>query len=77
MPSFSDETLAKAKTAGNAEALLDLAKESGIELTREQAQLYFAKLNPQSGELADEDLNNVSGGSCYGEDEYTYFLKQM
>lgn len=64
MPSFSDDTLAKAKTAGNAEELLKLAKESGMELTPEQAQLYYAQMNPRSGELADEELDNVSGGGC-------------
>lgn len=64
MPSFSDETIAKLKTVGNVEELLALAKESGIELTLEQAQVYFTKLNPRSGELADEELDNVSGGAC-------------
>lgn len=64
MPSFSDEILAKAKTARNAEELLDLAKDSGIKLIPEQVQLYFARRNPRSEELADEELDNVSGGAC-------------
>lgn len=64
MQSFNDETIAKLKTVGNAEDLLSLAKESGMELTLEQAQSYFNKLNPRSGELEDEELDNVAGGGC-------------
>jgi hypothetical protein len=64
MQMFNQETLAKAKTAESEEELLVLAKESGIDLTEEQAQVYFAQLNPRHGELADEELDNVSGGGC-------------
>lgn len=64
MLNFSEDTHAKAKAAESVEELLVLVKESGMELTREQAQLYFARRNPQSGELADEELDNVSGGGC-------------
>lgn len=45
--------------------LLALAKENGIEMTEEQAKEYFAKLNTKTGELADDELDNVSGG-CDG-----------
>lgn len=64
MPSFSDETLMKAKSVANAKELLNLAKENGTELTLEQAQLFFTRLSQPSGELADEELDNVSGGAC-------------
>ena len=61
---FNHEELKKAKTARNVEELTAVAKDSGIELTLEQAQVYFTRLNPPSGELADEELDNVAGGGC-------------
>jgi len=60
---LTKELLAKAKEAKTAEELLALAKENGIELTQEQSEEYFAKLH-QTGELADEELDNVAGGGC-------------
>lgn len=59
---FTKEQLAKAKAAKSAEELLALAEENGIELTEEQANEKFAILHNQ-GELADNELDNVSGGS--------------
>ena len=58
--------LAKAKAAKNAKELLALAKENGTELTDDEAKKYFAELHKE-GELADDELDNVSGGGC-GED---------
>ena len=46
---FSKELLTKAKSAENSAALLALAKENGMELT---------------GELSDDELENVTGGGC-------------
>ena len=57
----SKELLKKAKTAKTAEELLELAKAENIELTEEQAKEYFATIHA-SGELSDEELDNVSGG---------------
>ena len=57
----SKELLKKAKTAKSAEELLELAKAENIELSAEQAAKAFAKLN-KTGELSDEELDNVSGG---------------
>ena len=57
----SKELLKKAKTAKSAEELLELAKAENIELTEEQAKEYFATIHA-SGELSDEELDNVSGG---------------
>ena len=59
----------KAKTAKTAEELLELAKAENIELTEEQAKEYFATIHA-SGELSDEELDNVAGG-CGGPD-YKY-----
>ena len=58
---ISKELLEKAKTAKTAEELLELAKAENIELTAEQAKEYFAPIHA-SGELSDEELDNVSGG---------------
>ena len=57
----SKELIEKAKTAKSAEELLAMAKAENIELTEEEAAKAFAELN-KSGELSDEELNNVSGG---------------
>ena len=31
--------------------------------------MYFDLLHPQTGELSDDELDNVSGGACYGRDD--------
>lgn len=61
---FTPENMAKAKQAKSAEELLALAKESGIELSEETAKMYFDEMN-KTGELSDDELDNVSGG-CGG-----------
>ena len=66
---ISKELLEKANTAKSAEELLELAKAENIELTAEQAKEYFATIHA-SGELSDEELDNVAGG-CGGPD-YKY-----
>ena len=58
------ELFAKAKAAETPEALLTLAKENGMEMTDESAAAYFEIMHPKAGELADKELNNVSGGGC-------------
>ena len=60
---ISKELLEKAKTAKTAEELLAMAKAENIELTEEEAAKAFAELN-KTGELSDEELDNVAGG-CY------------
>ena len=62
---FTPELIEKAKSAKTPEELMALAKENGMELTEESAKAYFEQLNPKTGELADEELDNVSGGACY------------
>ena len=66
---LNKELLEKAKTATSAEELLALAKENGIEMTEEEAKEYFSKLNTKTGELADDELDNVSGGCSSGDEE--------
>ncbi|MCI7768768.1 MAG: Nif11-like leader peptide family RiPP precursor, partial [Christensenellaceae bacterium] len=71
---FSKELIEKAKTAKSAEELLAMAKAENIELTEEEAAKAFAELN-KSGELSDEELNNVSGG-CGSGDEPLFTVGQ-
>ena len=58
---ISKELLEKAKQAKTAEELLEMAKTENINFTAEEAAKAFAELN-KSGELSDEELDNVSGG---------------
>ncbi len=60
---FTPELIEKAKQAKSAEEILALAKENGIEMTEGAAKAYFDKMSG-SGELSDEELDNVSGGGC-------------
>ena len=66
---MNQELVNKARKAESVEELLALAKENGIELTNEQAKEYFAQLNPTKGELSDDELEDVAGGGCFGEEE--------
>ena len=67
---FTPELIEKAKSAKTPEELMALAKENGVELTEESARAYLDLLHPKTGELADEELDNVSGGGCYAKDGY-------
>ena len=65
---YTPEMLAKAKAAKSAEELRTLAAENGITITEEEAKAYFAQLHKEftslaDAALADEELENVSGGS--------------
>ncbi len=64
MTSLTPEIPEKAKAVKSAEELLAFAKENGMEMTEEQANAYFSQLHPTSGEIADEELENVAGGGC-------------
>ena len=64
MINLTPEMIEKAKAAKTAEELLALAKENNVEMTADEAAIYFAQLNPKSGELNDDDLDNVAGGAC-------------
>ena len=64
MKNLTPEMIEKAKAAKSAEELLEIAKANNIEMTADEAATYFAQLNPKSGELNDDDLDNVAGGAC-------------
>ena len=71
---FSNEMIEKAKTAKSAEELLAMSKAEGFELPEGEAKTVFSKLN-KTGELSDEELNNVSGG-CGSGDEPLFTVGQ-
>ena len=62
---ITKEMLIKALQCKNAEELIALAKTGGIELTKEEAEAYFAELS--DFELDEGQLKKVSGGifECY------------
>ena len=64
MKNLTPEMIEKAKVAKSAEELLELAKANNVEMTADEATIYFAQLNTTSGELSDDDLDNVAGGGC-------------
>lgn len=66
MENFSVELVEKAKQTKSAGELAALAKENGVEMTVEEANAYYEKLH-STGELADDELDNVSGGGCGGD----------
>ena len=67
---FTKEMIEKAKSAKSAEELAEMAKAEGVELTAEETAKAFAELN-KSGELSDEELDNVAGGGCGGKSPRT------
>lgn len=60
---FSKEQIEKAAQCKNVEELISLAKTEGIELTKEEAEKYFAQLKNKALNL--DDVADVAGG-CTG-----------
>lgn len=71
---FTAEQLKKAKSVKSVEDLLALAKEENIALTADEAESFFERLN-KSGELADDELNDVAGGGC--DDDFYDWLNSV
>ena len=67
---LNKELLAKAKETKTPEELMAFAKENNMEMTEESAKAYFDLIHPKTGELSEDELNNVSGGGCLGSDPY-------
>ena len=62
---ITKEMLEKAAKCETAEQLIALAKESGVELTKTEAEAYMAEL--ENCELSSDALDKVAGGEmCTG-----------
>ena len=59
---ITKEMLAKAAQCETAEQLIALAKAEGFEITKDEAEAYFAEL--ADVELDEKTLRNVAGGTC-------------
>ncbi len=75
MNNLTNEMLQKAKESKTADELLNLAKENDYSLTEEQATEKFDEWN-KTGELADEELENVAAGGTYGVDIKDLYIGQ-
>jgi len=60
---LTNEMIQKAMNCETAEELMELAREEGIELTKEEAEAYLAEL--EDFELDSTQLKSVAGGSAY------------
>lgn len=59
--SITKEFLKKAREAKTPEELMELAKTEKIELSQEDAKVYFEKLS-NLDELSDDELDDIAGG---------------
>ena len=67
MDKITPELISKAKQAKTPEELIDIAKINNVELNAEEAKAYFGQMN-KTGELSDDELNDVAGGGCHTKD---------
>ena len=62
---ITKEMLEKAMQCKTADELMALAKSEGFEITKDEAEAYFAEF--ADIELDEKALRNVAGGSCVTE----------
>ena len=67
---FSKEMIEKAKTATSAAELFEMAKAAGVELSMEDAEMYFSFLSKDPQALSDEELDRVAGGKGRPDPKY-------
>ena len=60
---ISKETLAKAMLCDTPEELVKLAKENGVELTVQEAEVYLSEI--EDIDLDSSQMKKVAGGACY------------
>ncbi len=63
------ELIEKAKNVKSGEELAALLKENGIDVPDDKIDEIYSQLKLY-GEIGDDDLNKVSGGSCYSPEGY-------
>ena len=61
---ITKEMLEKAANCNSADELVALAKRSGIEITKDEAEAYLDEL--QNVELKDGELKHIAGGKAPG-----------
>lgn len=61
---MDQKMIEKAKEAKSAAELAKMAHEQGIMLSDSDAERYYAQFHQEEKELSNDELNNVSGGSC-------------
>ena len=59
---LTKEMIAKAMQCRTVDELVALAKAEGFEITKDEAEAYFAEL--ADVELDEKTLRNVAGGTC-------------
>ena len=64
MKNLTPELIEKAKNAKSVAELIALAKENNVEITEEEAKIYFDQLN-SNGIVSDEELDAVAGGGWF------------
>lgn len=67
MQQFNSDIIAKARLAKSPEEIARLAEANGTPITPERANVLYGRLHPSAAqELADDELDSVSGGGCGG-----------
>lgn len=62
----SKELISKAKSCKTKEELLDLARSENVELSDKEVENIMSSFKSE-GQLSDDELENVTGGTCYGD----------
>lgn len=72
MAEITKEVYEQALNAQNADEIARIAESAGIKLEKSEAEALFARLRSADvEEVADEELDNVSGGCSYPPDPRT------
>lgn len=72
MAEITKEIYEQALNAQNADEIARIAESAGVKLEKSEAEALFARLHSTDAEeVADEELDNVSGGCSYPPDPRT------
>lgn len=63
---INKELIEQAKKAASVDEIKTIAKENDLEISDEEAKTVFERFHT-SGEISDEELDNVAGGKCVPE----------
>lgn len=63
MKKATPEQIEKIKDCKTAEEIIVAAKAEGFEITSEQVDKILKMIFPPNGEISDEELDNIAGGS--------------